>query len=164
MNRRSILVTSSAIALPALAAIAACTVPPAGTTPAVQTVFNDIQFILPLVDALAFGISIAVPSSAALVAAATPYLNSAAPIFQTLSATMTQVQAMPIVQQIEGYLSGAVKAVAGVVNGAPAGSQLAAFAPKVQQAQAALALVTAFVNGVTAMPTAAMAPLPLLHR
>lgn len=162
MNRRN-LVSTTALIAPALA-LAACATTSTGATPAVQTVFNAVQFILPLVDALALGISVAVPSSAALVAAVTPYLSAAAPIFQTLSATMTQVQAMPIVQQIEGYLSGAVKAVAGVVSGAAPGSKLAAFGPKVAQAQAALALVTAFVNGVTAMPTAAMAPLPLLHR
>lgn len=161
MNRRSILSTTALVA-PALALAACSSTSTANAT--VQTVFNAIQFALPLIDTLAFGIAIAVPPAAPLVAAVTPYLNAAGPVFQTLSATMTQVQAQPIVQQIEGYLAGAVKAVAGVVDGAPAGSQLAAFAPKVQQAQAALALVTTFVNGVSVGASMTPVPMPLLHR
>lgn len=162
MNRRS-LVSTTALIAPALA-LAACAATSTGTTPAVQTVFNAVQFALPLVDMLVTGVSIAFPPTAPVLATVIPYINSAGTVFQTLSTTMTTVQAQPIVQQIEGYVSAVVKAVKSAVSAPNAPPQLAGFAPKVAQAEAALGLLTAFVNGIAAMPTAAMAPLPLLHR
>jgi hypothetical protein len=165
MNRRSMLSTSSLV-LPALA-LAACSTA-TGTAPTnavVQTVFNGIQFVLPLLDVLAAGIAVAVPAAAPIVATIAPYLASASGVFQTLSIGATEAAAQPVVAQIETYISAAVTAVEGVVNGNP---KLAPLAPKVQQAQAVLGLLTAFINGVTATSAAAarasfVLP-PLLHR
>src|ERR1700723_975878 len=137
-----------------------------GTTnnAAVQTVFNGIQFVLPLLDVLAAGIAVAVPAAAPIVATIAPYIASAGGVFQTLSIGATEAAAQPIVGQIETYISAAVTAVEGVVNGNP---KLAPLLPKVQQAQAVLGLLTAFINGVTATPAAAarasFALPPLLH-
>ena len=162
MFKRSLL-TATALAVPALV-LGAC----AGTTsasPTVQSVFNGIQFVLPLADALALGISVAVPASAGLMAGVMTGINQAGPIFQTLQATMTEAAALPIVKQIEDYVSAGVSSIANVVNSNPS---LAAYQSRVAQAQAVLGLLTTFVNGVTAgVPTAARAstlPIPLLHR
>ncbi len=160
MKRR--LLASSA----ALLALAACTALP-GTaptiSPTVQAVFNATQFLLPLLDVLAAGIAVAVPAAAPIVAIVAPYLASASGVFQTLQVVMTETQAQPLVQQIEGDVQAAVAAIAGVVNGNP---KLAPLASKIAQAQAVLGLLTAFVNGVQAMPRFAERPvaLPLLHR
>lgn len=129
----------------------------------VQAVFNGVQFVLPLIDVLALGIAVAVPAAAPVVAVVTPLLNSAGTVFQTLSATMTAVDAQPIVKQIEDYVVSAVTAVNNVVTAPGASPALAAFQPKVAQAEAVVALLTAFVNGVSAMPTAATVPTPYLH-
>jgi hypothetical protein len=157
MNRRS------ALAGVSLVAMAACG--PTGNAPTVQSVLNVIQFALPLLDAMALGISVVVPGSAAVMAGAMTLLNQAGPIFQTLDATMTAAQAQPIVRQVETYIAGALQAVAGVVNTTPS---LAAYQTRVAQAQAALGMLTTFVNGVTGgVPVAARAPrvaIPLLHR
>lgn len=155
----------AATALGSAIAIAGCTT--AATSASVQSVFASIQFVLPLLDVLALGIAVAVPSSAPALVGVTPYLNSAAGVFQTLSATMTQVEAQPIVKQIEAYVASAVAAVKGVVTAPGAAPALVAFQPKVAQAEAVVALLTAFVNGVTAQPgaTAARTAMPaLLHR
>ncbi len=157
-SRRLLLATS------ALVAVAACTA--TGTGPVsnsqVQTVFNGIQFVLPLLDVLAAGVAIAVPAAAPAIALATPYLDNAGAVFQSLSETMTTVQAQPIVKQIEGYLSSGFAVAQKVVAANPS---LAGFAPKLAQANAVLGLLTAFVNGVQAMPTAATVALPpYLHR
>lgn len=162
--KRRILLNTTALALPALA-LAACASTGTGTSATVQAVFNAVQFALPLLDVLALGIAVAVPAAAPIVAVVEPYIGSAGVVFQTLSATMTDASAKPLVQQIEGYLSGAVQAVQKAVGAAPAGSPLTQFAPKVAQAQAVLALLTTFIHGV--VPGAALAPtvaLPLLHR
>jgi hypothetical protein len=158
MNRRN------ALAGVSLVALAACTSPTADVS--VQTVFADVQFILPLLGTLAAGIAIAVPQSAGIVAIVTPYLTQAATAFQSLSATMTAVQAMPIVSQIEAYLQSAVDAVANLINGAAVGSTLIKFAPQIQQAEAVLALIMAFVKGLQAAPLARVqgVSLPYLHR
>jgi hypothetical protein len=125
-------------------------------------VLNEIQFLLPLIDALALGISVAVPGSAAAMAAIAAALNQAGPIFQTLQATMTIAQAQPIVQQIETYVTSAVAAIAKTVN---ANAALAAYQAQVAQAQQVVGLLVEFVNGVTAAPAArAIALPPLLHR
>jgi hypothetical protein len=156
MNRR-ILLASSALVLPALAGCAAVEKMTGTTNPdaAVQSIFNSCQYILPLVDALALGISVAVPGAAVAMGAVMTGIAKAGPIFQTFEATMTAVQAQPIVSQIENYAAAGVNTIANVVNGTPA---LSAYATRVQQAQAVVGLLTTFVNGATAMPTAAMAP------
>ncbi len=158
MNRRSALSGVSVLAL------VACTSPQGNTN--AQAVFAQIQYLLPLVRAMAAGIAIAVPESAGIVAIVTPYLDQAGTAFQALSATMSVAQAQPIVAQVETYLKAAVDTLANTVNGAPPGSKLASFAPMVAEAQAVLALVVAFANGVQVMPKAAARPmaLPLLHR
>lgn len=159
MNRRN------ALAGVSLVALAACTSPAANAD--AQAVFAQIQYLLPLVEVLAAGIAIAVPQAAGLVATITPYLNEAGTAFQGLSATMTAVAALPVVQQVEGYLQSAVDAVANVVNGGGVGSTLAKFAPQVQEAQAVLALIIAFAKGVQATPMTARVrsvSLPYLHR
>lgn len=159
MNRRNALAGVSAAAL-----LVGCT-SLSGNANA-QAVFAAVQYFLPLVETMAIGISIAVPQSAAIVTTVAPYLDKAGLAFQALSATMTQVQAQPIVQQVEAYGRGAVDQIATLVNTAPPGSALAKFAPEVAKAQAVLALLTVFVNGAMNIPKAAMAPvaLPLLHR
>lgn len=161
------LLSTTALVLPAAAALAGCaaiekitgTTTPQG---AVQAVFNSVQFVLPLIDALALGISVAVPGSAAIMAGVMTLINQAGPVFQTLDAAMTTATAQPIVKQIEGYVTAGTSAIAGVVNSTPA---LAAYKTRVAQAQAVVGLLTTFVNGVS--PTAALAPTvlpPLLHR
>jgi hypothetical protein len=141
-------------------AVAACT-PGASTSSNVQTVFNGIQFVLPLVDVMAAGIAIAVPGAAPIVAVVAPYLNNAAAVFQGLSATMSEAEAKPLVQKIETYVAGAIDAVGNAMKSSP---KLAEFQPKLEQAKQVLALLTAFVNGVKAMPTARAAMPRLLHR
>jgi hypothetical protein len=159
MNRRLLL---NATALGGTTLMIACAT---GTSTAtVQAVFNDIQFILPLLDALAVGVSIAVPGAAPILAIVQPALTAAGTLFQGLSATASVSQAQPVVSQISAYLSAAVKAIADTVGAAPIGSRLAGFQPQVRQAQAVLDLLISFVTGVTKMPTAAMIPLPYLHR
>lgn len=155
-SRRLTLASVSALAL------AACTTTAQqSATATVQAVFNACQFILPLVDALALGISVAVPASAGVLGAVTGYLNQAAPIFQAFVATMTVAQAQPLVAQIETYVAAAVNALASVVQNNPS---LAAYQSRVAQAQAVVALLTTFVNGVQLTPKAALpVRLPLLH-
>jgi cytochrome c5 len=162
MNRRALLSTTALMAVPA--ALAACASSPAPTNSAVQSAFNAIQYALPLLDVLALGLSVAVPAAAPVLAIVEPYLGSAATVFQGMSDTMTAAAAQPIVAQIEGYLTGATAAVQKAITSAPAGSPVAAFGPKVAQAQAVLGLLTAFVNGVQAMPTKATVSLALLHK
>jgi len=157
-NRRAALIGTSS-----LLALAACA-GGASNASTVQSVFSAIQYALPLLDVLALGIAVAVPAAAPIVAVVEPYLGSAAALFQTMSATMSDATAKPIVARIEGYLSAAVAAVSSAVAAAPAGSKAAAFQPKIAQAQAVLALLTAFVNGVQAMPTARTSMPALLHK
>lgn len=161
MKRRNLLASTALVSTAAV--LAACT--SAQGNADAQKVFAQIQYLLPMIKVLAAGIAIAVPQSAGIVAIVTPYLDQAGVAFQGLSATMTVVQAQPIVQQVEGYLQSAVNSVANVVNGAPAGSKLASFAPMVTEAEAVLALIVAFANGVQQMPKG-IAPInvPLLHR
>lgn len=158
MNRRKAFAGASILALVACSSSA-------GNANA-QAVFAQIQYILPMVRVLAAGIAIAEPKAAGIVAQVAPYLDNAATAFQGLSATMTEVQALPIVQQVAGYAKAAVDAVAAVVNAAASGSKLAQFGPEVATAQAVLALITAFAVGVQNAPKAAARPvaLPLLHR
>jgi hypothetical protein len=146
-------------AVPALA-LAACT-PGSSTTSGVQKVMLQIQFTLPFLDALVAGIAVAVPSSAPAVNAALPWLADAGRAFQTLTAAMTDAQGRPIVQQIEGYVAAALQVVSAIVAKNP---QLAGLAPKIVEARAVLALLVAFVSGVSAMPTAAAVRVELLHR
>lgn len=161
MFKRSLL-TATALAVPALV-LGAC----AGTSanPTVQSVFNGIQFVLPFADALALGISVAVPGSAGIMAGVMTGIEQAGPIFQTLQATMTEAAALPIVKQIEDYVSAGVSSIVNVVNSNPA---LAAYKTRVAQAQTVVGLIATFVNGVTAgVPVAARAPtvpIPLLHK
>jgi phage-related protein len=157
-QRRALLATSGLAAL----VVAGCAATGSTSTAGVQSVFSAVQFVLPLLEALATGISLAVPAAAPILAVVMPYLGQAGPVFQTLSAAMTAVAAMPIVQQISGYVTAAFNAVAGVVNTAAAGSKLAGFSGLVSEAQAALAVIVAFVSGVQGMPAAAMAPRPML--
>jgi hypothetical protein len=160
------LVTGSALVLPALA-LAGCAAVTGGTTAginaSVQSVFNASQYVLPLLDVLLVGIAVAVPAAAPAIALATPYLNAAGAAFQGLSVTMAPASAQPIVQQIAADIGAVIQAAAGLVTGPGANPKLAPLAPKLQQAQAVLGLLTAFVSGVTAMPTAATVRLPLLH-
>lgn len=163
MNRRA-LFSTTALVLPALA-VAACTPGTSGGVDAnLQTVFNASQFVLPLLDVLLVGVSLVVPAAAPLIALATPYLNAAGNAFQDLSLTMTTSAAKPVVQQIADNVGGVIKAVTDVIAAPGGNAKLAALAPKLQQAQAALALLTAFISGVHAMPTAATVPMRLLHR
>jgi hypothetical protein len=164
---RRALVTGSALVLPALA-LAGCaalgtTAPAAGINASVQSVFNASQYVLPLLDVLLVGVSMVVPAAAPVIAMATPYLNAAGAAFQGLSLSMSSSAAQPIVQQIASNLSAVVKAATGIFTASGADPRLAALAPKLQQAQAVLGLLTAFVSGVSAMPTAATVRLPLLH-
>lgn len=165
MNRRNLVGTTALVGIASLG-LAACT--SASNNATAQSVFAEIQYILPLVKVLAAGIAIAVPQAASLVATVTPYLTQAGAVFQGLSATMTAVAAQPIVQQVEAYLASAVDAVANTVNGGGVGSTLAKFGPQVAEAQAVLALIVAFANGVQGGPVAASAvravSLPLLHK
>lgn len=155
-DRRNLLAVA-ALAPAALAVSCA----PGSSTSNVQTVFNGIQFVLPLVDVLAAGIAIAVPGAAPIVGIVSPFLGNAASVFQTLSATMSDAEAKPIVQKIESYVAGAVDAVGNVLASSP---KLAEFQPKFEQAKQVLALLTDFVSGVQAMPTARMAMPRLLHK
>lgn len=164
MNRRWLLATTAlAIPIAGCAAIEKIT----GTstpTAAGEAIVLDCQYLLPLLDAMALGISIAVPASAPAMALVMTGITNAGPIFQQLSSTMAVAQAQPLVQQIETYASGALTSIASVVNAAPA---LSAYATRVAQAEAVLGLLTTFVNGAATLPTAARAPtvLPsLLHR
>jgi hypothetical protein len=159
MNRREAFGGVSILAL------VACT-PSASGNANSQAVFAQIQYILPMVRVLAAGIAIAEPKAAGIVAQVAPYLDQAGAAFQNLSATMTEVQALPIVQQVAGYAKSAVDAVAAVVEAAAPGSKLAQYAPMVAEAQAVLALITAFAVGVQNAPKAAARPmaLPLLHK
>jgi hypothetical protein len=167
MNAKELLTTRAGV-VPALSALflaSGCTTAQQTQVNAtVQAVFNGIQYVLPLVDALALGISVAVPGAAGVLTTVTSYLNQAAPIFQSLQATMAVAEAQPLVGEIETYIAGAVKAVATAVQGNPA---LAAYQTRVAQAEAVVALLTAFVNGVTTPPATAAryraVQLPLLH-
>jgi len=164
MNNRRALLSATALAAPALA-LAACSTLESMTgtttpTAAVQAIMLKAQYLLPLLDALALGISVAVPAAAPVLIAVTGYLNQASPIFQSLVATMSVAQAQPIVAQIETYAAAAVTQIQSVVANNPA---LSAYASRVAQAQAVVALLTAFANGVESMPTAATVPVPYLH-
>lgn len=161
-SERNHTMTSRRLALAGVStlALAACANTGSATS-SVKTVLMQVQFVLPLLDALAAGIAVAVPSAAPAIAAAQPYIASANQVFQTLSDTMTATQAQPLVDQIVGYINGALTAVSGVVQGNP---KLAPLATQVSQARAVLALLAAFAKGVQTMPTGAAAPVPLLHR
>jgi hypothetical protein len=161
MSRRNLLAATALASLGALAACAQIESLTGTTTPtaAVQAVYNATQFVLPLLDALALGISVTVPVSAGVLSLVTGYLNQAMPIFQQFVVTMSQSQAQPLVQQIEGYVSDAVSAIATAVQANP---KLAAYQSRVAQAQAVVGLLTAFVNGISTMPKA-IAPIRLLH-
>lgn len=156
------LLAATALALPAII-LDGCAATSAN--PTVQSVFNAIQYVLPVADALALGISVAVPASAGVMAGVMTGIAQAGPIFQTLQATMTEAAALPIVKQIEDYVSAGVSSIVNVVNSSPA---LAAYSTRVAQAQTVVGLIATFVNGVTAgAPVAARAPtvpIPLLHR
>jgi hypothetical protein len=154
MNRRL------ALSAVALAGVAACA-PGSATAFNVQKVMLQAQFLLPLADVLLAGVAVAVPGAAPAIMATQPFLAAAGKVFQTISATMTDVQAKPLVQQIEDYVGAALKAISGVVMDNP---KLAPLASKLSQAQAVLALLDAFVSGVSTVPTAAAVPVPLLHR
>jgi hypothetical protein len=160
------LVTGSALVLPALA-LAGCAAVTGGTTAginaSVQSVFSASQYILPLLDVMLVGIAMVVPAAAPAIALATPYLNAAGAAFQGLSLSMTQSAAQPVVQRIAGAVGQVIQTTTGIINAPGANPKLAALAPKLAQAQAVLGLLTAFVSGVTAMPTAATVRLPLLH-
>jgi hypothetical protein len=161
MNRRGLLATSALIA--PVIAVAACVT--GAVVPAVLAVFNGIQFVMPLLDVLVAGMAIAVPAAAPLVAIVTPYLNSAAAVFADMVPTMTQLQALPLVQQIEGFLQSAVKAANDAVNAPGADPKLKQFLPKIAQAQQVLDLLTAFGKGVQGGTALAPMELPrLLHR
>jgi hypothetical protein len=155
------LLAASALALPVFLGACAAT----SGNPTVQAVFNAIQYVLPFADALALGISVAVPASASLMAGVMTGLNQAGPIFQTLQNTMTAAAALPIVKQIEDYVSAGVSSIGSVVA---ANQKLAAYQTRVTQAQTLVGLLTTFVNGVSAgVPVAALAPtvpIPLLHK
>lgn len=158
INRR----TSLRAALVAPVALAGCGTTATSTT--TQTVLNEIQFLLPLVETLAIGISVDVPSTAKTMNTIVSTLNlDAAPIFQSIVATMTQEQSAPLVQKIEAYASAAMASIATVVANTPS---LAKYANSVAQAQEVLTLIEAFVTGVTTGPVSARAPVPvpLLHR
>lgn len=155
-----------ALAGVSLAALTACTTAQQQQviTSSVQTVYNSVQFVLPLLDVLALGISVTAPAAAGVLGVVTGYLNQAAPIFQTLVATMTVAEAQPLVQQIEACVKAAVDAVQTTVQ---ANQKLAAYQGRVAQAQAVVGLLTAFVNGVQQAPAAAAraTALPmLLHK
>lgn len=160
MNNRRALLSASALVAPAL--LVACATATSNAT--VSAVFNAIQYILPELETLALGVSILFPAAAPTVAIVEPYLIPAASIFQGLSAAMTTVQALPRVQQIEVYLKTAFDKVQTAMGSPTAPPTIAKFSPALQKASAALALVTAFVNGVQALPSAAAVPLLLLHR
>lgn len=167
INRRSALTVAPALAaVPLVAGCATIEKWTGTTTPqaATQAVLNEVQFILPLVDALALGISVAVPGLGTAMGVVIAGVANAGPIFQTLQATMTTAEAQPIVQQIEGYVAAGVAQLVTAVQKTPA---LAAYATRVQQAQAVVALLTTFVNGVVPAPAVAAryrgVALPLLH-
>ncbi len=159
MNRRLVM---SSVSVAALVAMGACTPAPAGQS--VQSVFSQVQYLLPLIKVLVAGIAIAVPQSAGIVTAVAPYLDAAGGVFQTLQATMTVAQAQPIVAQVTTYLKSAVDQVASLVNAAPPGSPLAKFQPEAIEAQGVLDLIIAFQSGVQAMPTARFKMSPLMHK
>lgn len=167
MNRRFFpqAIAICGVAVPAALSLAACapTTTSTGTTTQsnVQKVLGQIQFVLPLVDVLLAGVAVAIPSAAPAITAAEPFLAAAGQAFQSISATMTDMEAKPIVQQVEGYVAGALKAISGVIAG---NASLAPLSPKLAQAQAVLVLLDAFVTGVSVMPTAAAVPVPYLHR
>ncbi len=154
MNRRQTLTAAPVLAL------AACA-PGSTTASNVQKVMLQAQFVLPLVDVLLAGVAVAVPSAAPAITAAQPYLDQAGAAFQMIAATMTDTQAKPLVQQIEDGVAAALNAVSGIIASNP---KLAPLAPKLAQAQAVLALLDAFVTGVSSMPTAAAVRMPLLHQ
>lgn len=164
MDRQRRNIFASTVSLSALLVAGACS---ATATANAQAIFAQIQYLLPLLKMLVIGISIAVPQAAGVVQVVAPYLDNAATVFQTLQATMSLVDARPIVQQISGYATAAVDAVANLVDAAPVSSTLAKFKAEVQEAQAVLALITAFAAGLPSIPVAARvqtSALPLLHR
>ena len=162
MNRRNLL--STTVLATSAVALAACAT--STTAPTVQSVMLQIQYLLPLTKALVVGIGIAVPASAGLVNTALPYLDQATAAFQLLQSNMPVSTGLPIVQQVEVYLKQAVDVVASAISSAPAGSKLIQYTAEVQEAQAVLALITAFASGVQAVSVAARVrsvSLPMLH-
>jgi hypothetical protein len=159
MNRRT-LATSAPLAVLALAGCSTIQSVTGAPTAAVQAVLNEVQYVLPLLDAMATGIAIAVPGAATAMSLVEGYLTQAEPLFQQIVVTMSTATAQPIVTQIETYLSSAVSAVAQAVA---ANASLAKYATQVSEARAVLALVEAFVNGVVAGNVKAVAPVRFLH-
>lgn len=143
--RRSALFGTSA-ALVAVA-VAGCT-SGAVTTASVEQVIAEMQALLPFLDVLATGISIAVPAAAPLLAIVMPYLANASTIFATISSTMTQVEAAPIVQKFSDAIAGALNAIDEEISSVPAGSPLVKFQPLLAQANAVFALLLAFYNAI----------------
>lgn len=165
-SSRRLFASSALVGVPL--ALAGCGATSANGMTPVQQVFTEIQFVLPLFEALTAGIAIAVPVTAPLIATVTPYLAEAGAAFQALQLTMTATAAQPVVQQVFGYVDQVAATVTTLVQGAAPDSKLAQFQPQLTQGNAVLQLIEAFAKGVLAgptPPTAAALPLPaLLHR
>ena len=164
--KRRFLGTTALVAVGALTGCAWLEQVTGTTTPAaaVQAIFNSVQYELPLVDALAVGIAMAVPGLASAMTLVEQGIAAAGPIFQTFQTTMTAVQAQPIVAQIEGYVSAGMSSIVSAVNATPSLASNQPLQTRLAQAQAVLGLLTTFINGVTAGAKATIpVPLPLLH-
>lgn len=153
-NRRALFASAALVPL----VLAGCTAGQSSVS--VEKVINQIQAILPFVDVLVAGMSIAVPSVAPIVNVVAPYLTQAEAALNSLSIAMSAAAAMPIVEQVSSYLRLALDTISNAVN---ADVRLAKFGPLVEQAKAVLALLLAFASGVSMMPAAAARPLRNMH-
>lgn len=161
MNRRN-LMSSSAIV--AVSAVAACAAGSSAAT-ATASIVNAIQYVLPLADILAVAVAAAVPAAAPIITAALPYLNEAGVVFQGLAASMTQIEAQPIVQQISKDVQNVYTAIQQGMAQAPRNPTIVALQPKLAQCDAVIQALIAFYQGVSTMPKAyAPVALPLLHK
>lgn len=134
-------------AIVSVGALAACTT--AATTTKVEQVIAQAQAVLPFVSVLAAGLAIAVPSSAGVVQAVTPYLNDASVALNTLSGTMAASEAAPIVTKIENAIGAAVEVIGQIVNAPNADPKMKQFGSLLKQAGAVVSLLNDFVNSVS---------------
>lgn len=153
-QRRAFLTTTALIA-PA-AAIAGCSAISTLVTPAnvatVTAVMADIQAVMPYISGIGMVIGAVVPGVSSLVQLVENGLTAASNVFGTLTATMTAAQAQPIASQIALSINGALTAAKQAVAGLPAGAQ-GAVNSLLAEADAILANISAFAG--TTLPVAA---------
>lgn len=158
MNHRRTLLTTSVVAIPALA-LAACGAQsggaPSTVSATVEQVIARIQAAISFSSALSPMLAIVAPGAASFIPQINAGLNTASNIFNTISTTMTEIQAQPIVGQVATALGGALTAAqqaTAVIGDATARAKAQGV---VATAQAVLPLLTAFATGVQAAVSAA---------